>query len=276
MNHKGFFTIGGAEIVEADIKIPNVMLKFQSSFQKVRTQTSISTFLTSVKSDLRAIGLLYNEGNPFGDIILSDRANLLPINDKIIGILTEYLIDLVVFAGKTPCDKCELIEKIHNDFSRRKYVLREVQFNDADDEISLNRCAIENSGFLPEMFRLGKPTPGAENDCTGPHYLFEDNIPEATAPVNVNFRYPEDEDIEFDETCVQQAHSDCSSSIPQSDYTQTTTDSIAKSINQQNVSSMSNACTTMMLRPEADDNVSIIQLENRRKRNIGVDTDNDQ
>lgn len=66
------------------------------------------------------------------------------------------MIDLVVYTGdKSKCDKCDLIERIHSDYAQRKYVLREIERNLANNDVSLNRCAMEKSEFLPEMFKLG-------------------------------------------------------------------------------------------------------------------------
>lgn len=277
MHYNGFFTIGGSEISTADIKIPNVMVKFQSSFSKGRN--TLTSFLTNVNPEMRAIALLYDEKNSFGDISLTEKDNLLPISETIINTLKQYLVDLVVFAGNVPCDKSDLIEKIYSDFGQRKYVLREVKFNVADDEISLNRCTIANDGFLPEMFKLGNPTPGAENDCNGPHYILEDNIEEAISSEDIHYSLNEN-DYELDKNCASrsqsQAQAECSSSIPQSDYVQTSSFSIQNSINQLNISSNSNACTGLLLSPDADENASILEQENRRKRNIGVDTDHSE
>lgn len=86
--------------------------------------------------------------------------------------------------------------------AKKKYVLREVKSNLEFNDISLNRCAIENSGFLPEMFKLGNPTPGEDNDCTGPHFILEDNIPNlTTSPAGVHMSYSDDNDYAFDHSC---------------------------------------------------------------------------
>lgn len=209
MNKTGFFTIGGSQIANADVKNPNVMIRNPSSFAKVKMRPLTSNFLTISNTEVRAIGLLFDEGNSFNDIILNEKSQLLPINEKITNILQKYLVDLVVHTGKVPCDKCGFIEKIHPDFLERKYMLRDMQFKLDNNEDSLNRCTIENTGCVPEMFKLGNPTPGAQNDCTGPRFVLEENILEAIAPVNDYFRYPDDINHEFDDSCESQSQSAC-------------------------------------------------------------------
>lgn len=273
MNKTGFFTIGGLQIENADVRMPNVMIKTQNSFSKVKMRPLSTSFLTIANNEVRAIGLLFDEGNSFKDVVLNEKIQLLPIKEKNFEILEKYLVDLVVFAAKVPCDKCELIEKIHTDFIQRKYILRDMQSNLENNEISLNRCTIESTGFAPHMFKLGNPTPGAANDCTGPHFVLEDNILEATGPVSDHFSYPDDNDHEFDESCSSQNQPTCSSSIHTSDYTQTTSYSIAKSVHDLNISSTANACMSLMLSPDGGNDATIIDQDTRRKRKIGVDTD---
>lgn len=137
-------------------------------------------------------------------------------------------------------------------------MLREVSVNLANNDISLNRCVIETAGFLQEMFKLGDPTPG----CTWPYFILEDNIPEMTS-VPICMADLDDNNYEFDQTCSSepqqpqlqpqlQPQPGCSSSIPQTDYSQTTDLSIANSIAQLNDSSITNVCTSLLLSPDAD------------------------
>lgn len=274
MNKNGLFTIGGAKVATADVNLPHVMVKTQSSFSTIKMHT-MTNFLANAQADIRGIGLLYDKDNSFADITLTNKDKVLPINDKITKILEKYLIDLVVYAGeKGTCNKCDLIERIHRDYGERKYVLREVRVNLKNNDISLNRCAIENEGFLPEMFKLGNPTPGAENDCTGPHFILEDNISEMEAALNFRTSYMDDSDDTFQSCSSQpQTQPGCISSIPQSDYSQITSYSIAKSIEQLNDSSTTNDCTSLFLSPDGDRDITIIEQANKRKKSIGEDTD---
>lgn len=78
--------------------------------------------------------------------------------------------------------------------------------------------------FLPEKFKLGQPTPGAENDCSRPHFILGDHLIEAVPPVISNQDYPSEE-IQ-DETT--EAESQCSSNIDRIDYQRATINSNCK------------------------------------------------
>lgn len=275
MNDRGFFTIGGSEVTRADVKMPHEMIKTPNSYSKVKKHSLISIFFVG-DTEIRAIGLLYGEQNSFKEIILNEKTQFLSIDQNLMELLKKYLIDLVVLSVKAQCDECKFIERIYNDFAGKKYILREVQANRVNiNDISLNRCTIETAGFLPDSFKLGNPTPGDINDCNGPHFILEQNILEAaeTDQANANIIYTDELDNEFDESCTSENQPTCTSSISRSEYSQTTSHSIAESIHQLNVSSTASTCTQLMLSPDSSVNTATLNQENKRKRNMGVDTD---
>lgn len=92
MNTNGFFTVGGPAVTKADVKIPNEMVKFRSAFSK--NVPSISNFLINSNNELHAIGLLYDNMNSFKDIVLSQKQQFIPINDRVAETLSKYLVDL--------------------------------------------------------------------------------------------------------------------------------------------------------------------------------------
>lgn len=261
MNSNGFFTVGGPAVTKADVKIPNEMVKFRNGFSK--SIPLISNFLMNANNELHAIGLLYNKMNSFKEIVLSKNQQFIPINERVAETLKKYLVDLVIFGEKVPCDRCELLEKIHSDFATKKYMLRELANNLNGDDISLNRCSIESVGFLPEKFKLGKPTPNSENDCSGPNFIFEDHLTELQVNQIENIG-----DNMYD-SCASQA--ECTTSIPISAYSQISSQSVQQSLDTLNVSSTSNMCTNLMLAP--DSSSFAIEHENKRKRSIGGDID---
>lgn len=122
----------------------------------------ISNFFVS-GNKLSAIGLLQGEKETFNDFKLTEKKPELRIDDKLIEILKKYLVDLVIYAGEKTCDKCALFEILHEDFSNKKYTLREFVTNRGENDISLNRCALEGIRFLPDKFKIGFPTPGKKN-----------------------------------------------------------------------------------------------------------------
>lgn len=122
------------------------------------------------QKNLHAIGLLHDaqKFNPFGDFVLSKQQKEIKINGVIIDQLKNYLIDLVVYGENRACEKCTIFEKIWNEFESKKYILRGFPTKSSNKDLSLNRCAVESIGFVPEKFNYGETTPGKPNDCTGP------------------------------------------------------------------------------------------------------------
>lgn len=267
----GFFTIGGSEVSNANMKVPNDYIKFRNSFN--RGIAAISNFLVNGNKGLSAIGLLFDSEklNPFDDIVLTKNKNFIKIDDKIIELLKKYLVDIVVYGERKECDKCALFEIIHNDFANKKYTLREIPTNMAKSDITLNRCALEAIGFLPEKFKLGKPTPSAENDCSGPHFILEDIILDILPPMNAHVIYQDEYDDQVGATCSNQPQ--CSTSIQETDYFQITRRSIEQSIETANLTSTNSLCTPLKLYPEGGNTAQLLDQENSRKRKMGVETD---
>lgn len=263
LNSNGIFTVGGPAVTNADVKIPNEMVKFRSGFSK--NVPSMANFLINTNNEIHDIGLLYDKLNSFKEFVLTQKQQYIAINERIAEILNKYLVDLVVYGEKVPCSKCELIEKIHSDFTTKKYMLRELQTNSKGKDISLNRCSIESVGFLPEKFKLGNPSPGSPNDCSGPNFILEDHI----AEFQVNQLENIEDEYVYDDSCASQP--ECTSSIPKSAYSEALSQSVLRSLDILNVSSTSNMCTNLMLSPETSS--SVIDQENRRKRSIGGDKD---
>lgn len=170
-DENGFFVVGGTAITNANLNVPDQRIKFRTGFTK--GLASISNFLLNGNVYLVSIGLLYKKSDTFKEITLDLKVPSLKINSELEKRLRNNLVDLVVYGRKVPFDRCSFFERIYPDFEGRKYVLRE--FDTLKDH-SLNRCAVETTGFLPEKIKLGKPTPGAENDCDGPHFIIEHEI----------------------------------------------------------------------------------------------------
>lgn len=250
IDKNGFFTVG--DVSSANLKVPSDYIKFKSDF--VGKQISGNFFR---QKEVRAIGLLHDKTklNSFSDFILSKKQPNIKINDAIVNQLKDYLIDLVVY-GDNACEKCSLFEKIIDDFVTKKYILREYpKKNEPKKVVSLNRCAVESSGFLPEKFKLGNPTPGIANDCTGPHILLENIV-----PANV---YSDDFDDTEEASCSLQPTSACAAN--QSD------ENIEEEIQMLNETAVKDTCTTSMSYPDGANIASNINQENARKRQIGVD-----
>ena len=263
-----FYTIGGTN-VDADIKVPNDNIKFTNALSTKKKVQSVTSFFTNQR--LSAIGLLYGEKQPFNEIKLTEKKTEIVLNENIIDILKKSLVDMIVFGSKDSCDKCKAFEIIHEDFANKKYALREFPQNIQNEDISLNRCALEGLGFLPEKFKLGKPTPGENNDCMGPNFILEDNLLSLIPPVLNEILYDESDYLE-QATCSKE--SGCiSSSIQQSEFSQIIPQRVEQAISNANSSSLHNTCTSMNLYPNGANTEQMIIDGNMRKRHIIDDKD---
>lgn len=268
----GFFTVGGSGVKSANINVPNPDIKFRDSFKT--SSGTLSNFIVNGDKSLRAIGLLYGEKNPFSEFVLTKKTNRLRIDDKITEQMKNNLVDLVVYGGEVPCDKCALFEMIHNSFVNKKYTLRDFPANTGKKDITLNRCTLETGGFLPEKYKLGKPTPSNENDCSGPNFLLEESILNAIPTVISQGMYLDDYDDQ-NGACSSSAQT-CTSSIDEVNYVQITSSGIANAIEMANKSSGSNTCSPLNLNSYGGNIVQQLEQDNTRKRHMGVEADYSQ
>ena len=93
-----------------------------------------------------------------------------------VGLLSDSVRDMVVYnSGGSNTDRCNIFEQIHPDWqltsrvggSKHHYCLTLV--NDGlpeDGQLSLNRCTPNMEPFNAKRFKLGTPTPMAENECS--------------------------------------------------------------------------------------------------------------
>lgn len=106
---------------------------------------------------------------------------------------------MVVYERRAAFDQCELFSDLFPDYENRKYVLREIDDDDHDVDYTLNRCALETNGFVTEKFKLGKPTPADENDCSGGDFILEEHLLEVKNPIQ-NISYSEEDDEILEQT----------------------------------------------------------------------------
>lgn len=264
MSEKGFFTIGGNLVTEADIRIPSPYIKFRTSIFK-SGQLSISNFLKNARKSLNAIGLLYAFNDPFPDIKLESGSDALKVDDNIKNILKENLVDLVVYTKLGPMNKCDIYEEIYPQFVDREYTLREFP-SAVGNDITLNRCTIEIDGFLPEKIKLGQRTPNAENDCTGPKYILEKYITDVTTSIVSNHVYSSNMEIMED---TQEPS--CSSGIDRTEYYSVSEDLVSQSLHKETKSTQTDACTPLQLYPNGGDVAATIDRSNLRKSRISAD-----
>lgn len=167
------YTIGGINVDKSDIKVTSDYIKFRQSWNVKSNLMSITNFLDNGIEDIYAIGILYKKDDAMSSIQLEKNKNTIIIDEKLNVFLKNNLIDLLVYSEKCDRDRCNIFEELQPAFAKKKYTLREFNFK---NDISLNRCTIETDGFIPEKFRIGKPTPGFENDCSGVYFVLKDRI----------------------------------------------------------------------------------------------------
>lgn len=243
-----FYTIGGVNVDKADMTVNSGTLKFRESWNKNK-QISMTNFLINGNSNLNAIGILYKKNDAMSAIQLEKSKNNIPLDDQLIEFLKENLIDLVIYSEKSNSDKCDIFEILHSSFAQKKYVLREFDFK---KDISLNRCTIESEGFIPEKFKLGKPTPGTENDCTGTHLIFENRLQDIL-PSDIS-------PVEIDNSC----------SVNDINTASMSTEVCVISANAE---AARDVCTSQQIYPESGNMAQEIDHENTRKRRLSKEAD---
>ncbi len=215
------FVAGGKDIGKnLDMSVDDALFGFHQKFEgkfAVKGQRDISSFLVPVDESEGnlikvpyGLALLFSE-SPMTHLKLTRGQKFLKIDAEIKELLKKHLVDLVVYGSDTDSNRCLIYEELHRPFVvplMRQYMIREINPSLMDQ--SLNRCTISSAGFLPESFRLGHPTPGEENDCTGERLILEneeimqsvqdDRLP-ADLPSYVNEDFMS-EDMEVEDSCI--------------------------------------------------------------------------
>jgi hypothetical protein len=165
-------------------------IKFRRKFQTFDGQPTLDSFINNGRKYLNAIVLVYNkEGTPLADLELTNKKPYIKLDIKFRQIIKDNLVDMVVYGGKAPFEKCNSFEDLAPVLFGRQYNLREFNLENAD--LSLNRCTLKTDAIVPESFKLGSITPGTENDCNGIHFIMEDyamelfpRVPNVASPEN--------------------------------------------------------------------------------------------
>lgn len=259
------FTIGGIDVQKCDIKITSDFIKFRESWNNKNKFISMTNFLENSNTDIYAIGILYKKNDPMSSIQLEKNKNTIVIDDKLKEFLKNNLIDLVVYSEKFDRDRCNIFEELYPAFAQKKYTLREFNFKKGTD-ISLNRCTIESDGFIPEKFKIGKPTPGLENDCSGAYFIFEDRIQQFLPNIIT--------DVDISESHESESlDNECSSSIASANYDLVTNERIEEILTIANAESSTSQCTVQQLYPDGGNLAAEVDRGNRRKRRLSSEKD---
>lgn len=269
-NDKGFMTVCSPGFSNCDVIIPSNYIHYRNEF--ARNQQTMFTFMNTGNKYIHAIALLYSSKSISSQLTLSQSTPFIKIDKEIKALIQSHLVDMVVYARKAAFDNCELFLDLYADFADRKYVLREIDDDNEQIDYTLNRCAVETDGFLPEKFKLGKPTPGEQNDCTGTHFILEDHLLNVTDTLQNTGYDMDDADLnEIMEFEVETAH--CSSTQTTSQYLSFQIQNINKEISRKMVGAVSDECTSLDLNPDSAKITNELNIENERKRHISDTTD---
>ena len=169
--------IGGTGVANVDLPTSDPNIKFRRKFDKTKGQPLLTSFIGNGNRCINAIVLVFNkEGKELQDLELNPNHPFLKLNDNLIKIINANLIDMVVYGRRAPFDKCTIYERLAPTLSGRKYTLREYDVeSDKENDNTLNRCTINTDTIVPEAFKLGTATPGADNDCSGAHFILEEH-----------------------------------------------------------------------------------------------------
>lgn len=266
LKNNDFFTIGSANVPNVDLSSKSNLLKYRGKL--TGNSNSMISFLSignMANTHLHAIAVLYKKGYAFPELVITQEKAFLYINDNIQELIKENLIDLVVYTRKAPFETCEFFTRLHENFINKHYVLREFDNNKKNKDRSLNRCADDGKAFTPERFKLGSPTPGRENDCSGIHFFLEQILPEINDPVQNVVTVPDDVD-EFDFTFEQTDSPKCTSSDHASVYENLPDDKIEEVIEHQSQIASTSSCTAINLPVNSGNVADEADRMNQRKR----------
>lgn len=270
INERNLFTIGADGVQNIDMNTKSSYLSCRTTFSG-NTQT-INSFLNKGDKHIHAIALLYKNAYNFPEIVLTEKNTFINIDEKMQELIKSNLVDLVVYARKAPYDNCRIFTKMIDEYINKDYILREFDNNQKSGiDRSLNRCSFDDTSFIPEKFKLGAPTPGEENDCTGAHFLLEKHLPVLTN-MQFNKAFDDDNTDNIDEISEMNDSPQCSASIDASTFENIPDDAIEKEIVKETEAASINQCSALNLGTDSGNLADELDRMNRRKRRLSETT----
>lgn len=246
-----YYTIGAESLPNADIQPKSPYFTFRNKL--TGNSRTMQMFFNKNDVELHAIAVVYKKGYTFSELILNSKKPFINIDSDIEKVIKENLVDLVVYGGKVPFEKCALFSNLCNDYADKNYILREF---DNNKDRTLNRCSFDGIPFSPDKFKLGSPTPGGENDCTGGHFVLEQYLAVATSPNSIE-AFDADNDMDMDH---------CTATFDASIYQNIDDDTIEKFIEEESLVASKSSCSALDLGANSGNIANEADYVNRKKR----------
>lgn len=259
-NKNMYFTVGTPNVENTDLNTDSTFVAYRNKFRG--KSSNKEQFMWTGNKHLHAVALIYKESNSFPELTISAKNPYLIINNEIKDLIHNNLVDLVVYGRQAPYDNCALFTDLCNEYTM-DYVLRE--FDNTQDGVdrTLNRCTTNYmKAFVPNHFKLGLPTPGAANDCTGVNFMIESHFPNISDPLQQNPFDMDNVDSNLD-SLMREDSSQCTSSFDSSTYTSTSDASIEMAI-----STQSGSCSSINLGADDGNIAEMLDISNSRKRRL--------
>lgn len=267
-NEDGFFLIGGKDVKNAQLKLPEG--EDRIIFRHETKQPPITNWLKNGNKGAKAIVLIYKKNHKFDEIVLTNSVSAIPLNEKILAIIKNHLVDMVAYAELAPAERCNIFERIQPSFKNSDYMLREMDHNFIDN--SLNRCSAGKTGCIPEKFKIGERTPGAENDCNGAsaYFTYQSEASGSGLSLTHNVRTApireseiEDDDVIMDEDADA---GQCTSALGKSFYINVDQSKVSKRISSIRQTAKHDKCSDSLSSPHRGNDISEVARLNKRKR----------
>ena len=173
-----FFTIGEDGTANTNMNFSHSKIFYRSK----NTPTCQTTLFISGTSHVLV---------PFGAILLyaidRDASRLdnklrhvsskaVKIDDELKDLIQKNIKDMIVYGSKGALNKCAFFENLYAPLKNEKfYMLRDINTGETSDS-SLGLCSDQIVPYQFNKFKVGKPTPGNENDCSGSQYFLEEKF----------------------------------------------------------------------------------------------------
>lgn len=107
----------------------------------------------------------------------------LKITDELEKIIADHLHDIVIYGRQTVINDCGFFKQLLKNEEHKSLILPAREWDRVGHEdLSLNRCpdsaADFKKKFIFSQWKLGKRTPGEQNDCTGTQWIIERALPQ--------------------------------------------------------------------------------------------------